>query len=353
MPRRTVGDSQGASSSLSNVVIYDASGNPVTYSSLIDSRRGMDVEHSSIAIKNIIDFYSSDAAQRLLAGGTALFSPGGTRATYYDLTGYLGAYFSFTDNSSGASGGTLYIRWSRDGVNTAYNDPGDGSGLTNFDIVSTAALTGAVFIPKKTRYVNFVFVQGASNQGSAYPQIAQMDLTLYPLFFTNSVEVTNALQDAVFVQSSASVGEAVAGNPFLVGGMDSGGLSQQVSAQTVGSLMGLVISGAATALTGTPLVTAEKLGATGTESSVTATNVSGTLLAASTSRRQVIFYNSSTTIPVFIRLSSSACTTATGGYSDIIPPGTTWPTSGGINYSGAVTCITASGSAAIAVTQVT
>ena len=292
----------------------------LTGSTSIDSRVGLDVEHSSIAIRNIIDFYSSDAAQRLLATQSKIFSPGGTRATYYDLQGYLGFYFSFTDNSSGASGGTLYMRWSRDGTNTAYNDPGDGFGGTNFDIISTVPLVGALFIPKKTRYVNFVFVQGSADQGNTYPNIAQMDLTAYPMFFTNGVKVTNTNTEPVYVSTGVD-GLGVATSWASVAGVDGGGTQVPIATAsfTAGYALGAV--GLATTYTGTPMVVANKLvtsATTTTTNSFTAAT-STQIAATATARRSVKIYNGTRQI-MYVKYGTAASTTS---FSLIVFPGCT------------------------------
>lgn len=187
----------------------------VTVASAIDSRNGIDIQHSSVASKLIIDFHSDDAGQRLAAAGTAIFSPGGTRATYYDTSGYGQMLFSCTDNSSGASGGTLYIRWSRDGTNTAYNDPGDGTGFTNYYLIDTSPLViKGRYIPIQARYVNFVFVQGGANQGSTYPQLAEMALSFLPVGFTNNVEISG------IVPVKGSDAALYGYEPVIMGGVD-------------------------------------------------------------------------------------------------------------------------------------
>lgn len=295
---------------------------------VLDSRTGMDMQHSSIAAKNIVDFYSSDAAQRLLAGASKVFSPGGTRATYYDLDSYLGFYFSFTDNSPGASGGTLYMRWSRDGTNTPYNDPGDGSGFTNFDAISTAGLVGAYFIPKKNRYVNFVFVQGAADQGATYPQIALMDITVYPMFYTNAVNVTNAQ-----VHVSGTGGDPAAESPLYMGGVDSVSAPTTVLPLLVTSTGEATVQGNRTVFTGTPLVTTEKLA---TSATTTVTNsfsaaTSTQIAASSTSRLGVRIYNGTTQV-MYVKFGTAATASSNHGF---IAPGTTgdFPT---MKYSGVI-----------------
>lgn len=186
---------------------------------VVDSRNGQDINHSSVDTKNIVDFHSDSGG--VGAGGIKIFSPGGTRSTYYDLDGYEGFYLSFTDNSSGASGGTLYMRWSRDGINTAYNDPDDGTGFTNYDAgLSDGNLVFAQFIPRKSRYVNFVYVQGGVAQGTTYPQLCELNITLFPTFFTSSISVNNASPIPVRGYDVANYSEA-ASFPFIAGGVDS------------------------------------------------------------------------------------------------------------------------------------
>lgn len=186
-----------------------------TIASAVDSRSGIHTAASTVESKLIIDFYATDPAQNLVAGASKVFSPGGTRATYYDTTGYGQMIFSATDNSPGASGGTLYVRWSRDGTNTPYNDPGDGTGFTNYFTIDTSPLViKGKYIPVQDRYVNFVFVQGGANQGSTYPQTALMKLSFLPVGFTNSVEVSGA----VIVKGGDA---AVYGyEPVIIGGVD-------------------------------------------------------------------------------------------------------------------------------------
>lgn len=207
---------------------------------------------TTLVTRPIVDFYSSDAAQRLTAGGTKIFSPAGTRSSYYSTAGMGQIIFSATDNSPGASGGTLYIRWSRDGVNTAYNDPGDGTGGTNYFTVSTTSLVvKGKYIPIQAPYVNFVFVQGGANQGSTYPQIAEMAIQFAPIGFSNVVEIPDTvkvrgpddpvttLDPPVMIGGLNSVGAPTASYPLVV---DSSGRAA-VSILSGGNTTGVRVEG--------------------------------------------------------------------------------------------------------------
>ena len=222
-----------------------------TIASAIDSRNGLDIQFSSIPSKSLIDFHSDDAAQRLLAGGTKVFSPGGTRSTYYDTDGYGLLGVQFTDNSSGASGGVLYIRWSRDGVNTAFNDPGDGTGGSNYTTAVNSTTDGLVvagrLIPVSARYVNFVYIQGGSNQGSTYPSLCEFAVKLYPIGFTNAVTITNQQLPVVGAAESAAT---LAGQPVVIGGVDS------ISSPTIANALVVSSTGAASVDTELPAAAA-------------------------------------------------------------------------------------------------
>ena len=316
----------------------DSSGNAqFTTGKVLDSRGGVDTQASSIASKNIVDFRST--VTQLSAGQEKVFSPGGTRATYYDLDGYLGLNLSFIDNSSGGDGGKFYFRWSPDGTNTNYNDPGDGTGGSNYHLVDCTSTSGtnpySGFIPKRARYLNIVFVNGVAAQGSAYPTSCNIDVTLYPSFFTNTVEAGATVP----VRATGLVAEP----PFSIGGVDTPSAPTVINYLQVNSNGTASVTGNATTYTGTPLVTTQKLATSSSQSSVTAGTTSGTLVASSTSRVGVVAYNNGQ-YPVYYRLSSTACTTASGGYSGIIWPGCSVQI-GTIYkpYSGACTCITPAG----------
>lgn len=170
--------------------------------------------NQSVTTLNLVNFVSTPTP--ISASAEKVFSPGGTRATFYDLNGYEGVNVSFIDNTSGAGAGKLYIRWSPDNTNTAYNDPNDGTGGTSYHAIDFTASNKnpySVFVPKRARYVNFVFVNGSTTQGTTYPNVAILDITAFPTFFTNGVEVLGK----VSVDGSGSTSDT----GVLVAGYDS------------------------------------------------------------------------------------------------------------------------------------
>lgn len=221
--RHPVVDSSGnlgvTLASAARVKIWDGT-DEATIASAIDSRNGIDIQHSSIASKNLVSFTSSNGAMRLLAGAERIISPDNTRAGYWDLQGYGNLLINFTDNSSGASGGVLYMRWSDDGVNTAYNDPGDGTGGSNFTTGVNSAVDGLVvagrLLPLGGRYLNMVYVQGATNQGTTYPNVCNFTVSAIPIGFTNQVTVTNTVLPVVGPADVLTYGY----QPVIVGGVD-------------------------------------------------------------------------------------------------------------------------------------
>lgn len=199
-----------------------------TVSSAVDSRNALDTRISSAVSKNIANFNSTSGG--LGANGTKIFSPGGTRATYFDTDGYGLLRIAFIDNSAGASGGSLYIRWSHDGTNTAFNDPGDGTGGSNYDLGVNPSADGLTvvgrLIPLAARYVNFVYIQGSQAQGTTYPNVCEIRLDLLPTGFTSRVNVANSSllvsgvgttnQAGVLIAGFDSVSSPTAVNPVLV-----------------------------------------------------------------------------------------------------------------------------------------
>lgn len=210
----------------------------VTVASALDSRNGIHTAASSVETKSLVDFHSDSGG--LAGGGTKVFSPGGTRATYYDTAGYGLLNINFTDNSSGAGGGTLYIRWSRDGINTPFNDPGDGTGLTNYTTGVNTTTDGLVVVgrllPLAARYVNFVYVNNGTAQGTTYPQLAEVRVDLAPIGFSTGVSVTNQSLPVYGITDFATG----AAQPVIVGGVNS------ISAPTIAN--GLVVNSSGAAL---------------------------------------------------------------------------------------------------------
>ena len=307
---------------------------------VLDSRDGLDTNVSSVASKQLVFFHSDEASHRLTAGSSKLFPtdiPGGS--TWFDLDGYMGFQVDWVDNTGGADGATLQVIWSED--QTAYAEEFD-TGNTRSLFVATTDNNIHKFIPKQGRYCKLKLKNGSVNQGSTVPNVAVLILTALPHTFTNTNYIANTTAIPVrgFVTTDAAEAAAY---PF-VGGMVDNASSPTTSYPFTGSSVGeLTVQGARTTFTGTPLVTTQKLVTSSTQSSVTAGTTSGTLVASSTSRVGVIALNNGD-YPVYYRLSSSACTTASGGYSGIIWPGCSVQI--GTNYkpySGAVTCITPTG----------
>lgn len=91
---------------------------------------------------------------------------------------------------------------------------------------------------------------------------------------------------------------------------------------------------------------------TATESGVSASASSVTLLASNTARRgPVSIQNDATSSTLYVRLSSSAASNASGGYSVVMPAGSHYETSA--NYTGAITGIWASAVGFANVTELT
>lgn len=176
---------------------------------------------SIFTAKGLIDFHSDVGA--LAGGAIKIFSPDGTRNTYYDMQGFSLLNVAFTDNSPGAAGGTLYIRWSRTGASTPFNDPGDGTGLTNYVTAVNSTTDGLVvtgrLIPLAARYANFVYVNNATAQGNVYPQLCEIRVDLNSLSFSSNVAITNT---SLPVVGAADPAIAI-GQPVVVGGRDAAG----------------------------------------------------------------------------------------------------------------------------------
>ena len=215
--------------------VYDGT-DTATVASSLDSRNGLDVQQSSIASKNIINFSSLNVSDRLLANATKVFSPGGTRSTYYDLQGYGNILVNFSDNTGGALGGTLYVRWSGDGVNTSNNDPGDGTGGANYSTVYATATDGLVvegrILPLGGRYVNFVYVNNGIDQGNTGTNFCDFTVDAVPIGFSSQVTVTNTNLPVVGAELTPA---ELAGQPVIIGGVDSIGAPTTKNALVVNS----------------------------------------------------------------------------------------------------------------------
>lgn len=284
-----------------------------TVSPLIDSRRGIDIQHSSVASKQLVFFHSDNATHQLGAGGIKLFPtdiPGGS--TWLDLDPYLGFNLDWVDNTGGAGSATLYVIWSED--QTAFAEEFSGGGNTQA-LFTTANNNVHKFIPKQARYCKLQLVNGATAQGSVVPNIAILRLTALPSYFTNGVNVIN--DTPIPVRGYATTNMEAAAYPFV------GGVVDSVAAPTVvypisGSSLGEAnVQGNRTIFTGTAMVTAEKMGTTGTLTNTTVAITSTTLAALSTSRRGMIVHNDSTEV-LFLKYGSTASATS---YTFRIAPG--------------------------------
>jgi len=199
---------------------FAASGGSVanTVSDSIDSRVGLDIQHSSIASYQLINF-SSLIDTPLAANAYKIFSPLGTRGSYYDFQGYGNLLLNICENSSGGAPGTLYAIWSNDGTNTPYNDPGDGSGITNYAILWSSAsnnpTNGALF-PLGGRYGYFVYKNGPVAQSAFQYQHAEINVKLVPTGFTSRVTIDNPSISVKGVSDPATAAQ----EPVLVGGVD-------------------------------------------------------------------------------------------------------------------------------------
>lgn len=286
--------------------MQDGAGTALT-SATYDSRTGIDTQASSIATKNLIDFHSDVGG--LAGGATKIFSPGGTRSTYYDTQGYGLLNIAFTDNSPGAGGGTLYIRWSRDGTNTPFNDPADGTGLTNYTTAVNATTDGLVVVgrllPLAARYVNFVYVNNGTAQGTTYPQLAEIRVDLQPIGFSTGVTVTNGTLSVI----GAADATAASGQPVVIGGIDNIGAPTANLPIVVTATGQATVTGGSTSYTGNALVTAEKMGTTGTLTNVAEATSSTTLAASSTSRRGFTVYNDTANV-LKLKFGSTASATS-------------------------------------------
>lgn len=290
------------------VLAIDQGGNAITPPTrkTTDGRVAIDVEASAIASKQLVDFHSDDAAQRLGANAYFIASPDRTRSTFFDLDGYLGVLISSTDNSPGALGGIWYLEWSRDGVSTAYNDPGDGSGLTNFHIVNNTALVTSVFVPKRGRYVRLIFLNNAVAQGSTYPQVCVMDVTAYPSFFTNGMTLSgNVTVVGDGLPLTAAFQPVPFGGPNVVDGS-----SGVVSPVVVSALGEAALKGLATSIaSGAFLLVANRGNSTASPVNVSEAVSSTQLAAAATGRRGFTVFND-TANPLYLKYGTAASTTS-------------------------------------------
>jgi len=200
---------------------------------------------ANIPAKTLADFASTGGAA-LGANAYKVFSPTGSRGSYYDLNGYGNILVSVVDNSPGATSGVLYAMWSRDGANTAYNDPGDGSGLTNYyavyNVLTDGNPTAGKLLPLGGRYVYFVYQNGATAQGATYPQVAEISVKAVATGFTSAVSVINPVLPVVGAADAATYGS----QPVIIGGVDTvGAPTSAISLLMNGSGHAMVAQGSA------------------------------------------------------------------------------------------------------------
>lgn len=334
----------------------DLSGNARGLTSkVLDSRTGVDVQASSIAVKNVINESS------LATPVTGHFPLNITTNTSYDsgwidTNGYASLILTVQDNTSGGSPFTLEEHWSTDAVSDIY------SGAARIFLVGTASAgsepTAVNQGQKRTlqmRYVRYLWTQETVAAGKRSQDTGPSPN--FTLFVANLSPIpvafdSNIVNSAVVVSGRAVTSDA----PVIVGGYDNIASPTTASAWLVNTAGTGNVGGASTTFTGAAVIVAEKLGTTGTQSSAASVPSSGTntLIASSTARRAVILHNTSTTTPLYYRLNAGACTTASGGFTGIVIPGEQKTVvDGTVPYSGAITGVTASGTATISVTQIT
>ena len=138
------------------------------------------------------------------------------------------------------------------------------------------------------RYVQFIYRNGATAQGTTYPNLCEFSVDLLPAGFTSTVTVANTKIPVVGTSTPATDGFT----PVIVGGVDTPSaptLSYPASVSPAGALavVGLGTSIAA----GNYVLVAQRGGGTGTLTNVTEATATTQLAASATGRRGFIVYN--------------------------------------------------------------
>lgn len=253
---------------------------------------------------------------------TLLAAAGVFTGTYYNCIGkYAAIQISCFINVPGFGSpntATLTIQFSSDGVNA------DGD-LYQAAVGGVDGNPVRITVPVSDNYYRVSLTNGAYDMVAAGGSL-RLTSVLHPVMVGNIVRGNGA-----FVVAGDGSGTSL---PAInIGGDDGAG---NVIALNAGASGELKVIGNATGYTGNPLVSAEKMGPTGTSTNVTVAATSTTLASSSASRRGMIVHNDSSQI-LYLKYGSTASATS---YAFRIEPGTHWIMPMPL-YSGTVTGIAA------------